>query len=276
MRCFYCGNERPSGSPEHIVPAHLGGRLTTRAVCGDCNHRAGEEIDDPLATFLMVQIPKALNDVRNIRRLSRTPQVVADAIDPAGQDVTLKFSPSGREVVDQNGNRVADAEWAEITYPFDSDLWVRLIAKISLGCASKLVDENWLDEPLARALRSVLWHGPIDPAIWPPPEGVPGWPDELVPDHAVRHALGPDRHLVSIMSHDGNPGSSITHLFLFGGQIVCRLPLPGFEVEGSGPAWVLDWRPAPPPQQEDFDAAIERLLREQGWDEQRIDAARLP
>lgn len=62
---------------------------------------------------------------------------------------------------------------------------------------------------------------------------------------------------------------------LFGGQISCRLPLPGLAVPGSGRVWILDWRPADPPPAEDYGAAIERLLRDRGWSASEIDRLRV-
>lgn len=272
MRCFYCGNEKPAGSDEHVVSAHLGGRLRTRKVCVDCNERIGREVDEPLSEFLLVRVPQALNDVRHVRRQQRVPETEEPAVTATGANVILRFSPNGREIIDAAGNKVTDAGWVEVTYGLESDLWVRFTAKVALGCISKIADDAWLDERVARALRSVLWHGGIDTSTWP--DGLPGWPRELDAASPVRHALGPDRHLVTLLKDDEDPTSSVLQIFLFGGEIVCSLPLPGFEVEGSGPAWVLDWRPAPPPPQEDFDEAIERLLGEQGWTKAQIDAAR--
>lgn len=273
MRCFYCGTTGRSGSPEHIVPAHLGGRLTTRNVCDPCNQRAGKEIDEPLGEYLMVQIPRALHGVRHIRHQQREPTARTEGIDPAGEPVIVDYSAAGRQIFNAEGDELDDIDWVEIAYGLASDLWVRLAAKVTLGCASKIRDDSWLDERLARALQSVVWGGGIDTPTWP--NGLPGWPDELEADSAIRQALGPDRHLVTLAAADDRPGSAVTQLFLFGGQITCQLPLPDFAVNRSGPAWVLDWKPGPPPPMEDFDRAVERLLRERGWSERQIDAARL-
>lgn len=272
MRCFYCGGPRTRASTEHVPSAFLGSRLKTRRVCEDCNERAGREIDDRFAAYLMVQMPKALADVRSLRRQDREPTVEADAIISAtGEPVTVRFSPKGREAWRSDGTPVSDT--VEISYGFDSDLWVRFIAKVALGCAAQLFDDDWLDERVAVAVRSLLWHGPIDPHTFP--DGVCAWPEELAVHHPMRQALGAHRHLVGLMADDDKPDSSLAVATLFGGQITCQLPLPGVAVDGSGPAWVIDWHPGDPPPREDFDTAVERMLRERGWSADQINAARL-
>jgi hypothetical protein len=229
MRCFHCGGSRARASAEHVPSAFLGSRLKTRRVCQDCNERAGREIDARIATYLMVQKPKALADVRSLRSQHREPSVEVDAIvSTTGEPVRVRFSPNGREAWRADGSSVT--ETIEISYGFDSDLWVQFTAKVALGCAAQLFEDDWLDERMAVALRSVLWHGPIDPQTFP--DGVPGWPDELAADHPVRQGLGDQRHLVGLVPSDRNPGSSVAMALLFGGQIACRLPLRGVDVEG--------------------------------------------
>jgi hypothetical protein len=163
-------------------------------------------------------------------------------------------------------------EPVEISYGFDSDLWVRFIAKVALGCASQLFADEWLDEPLARALRDLLWQGPIDNAIWP--GGIPGWPGELEAEHPARRALGEDRHMVGLLADDDELGAVSAIALLFGGQIVSRLPLPGLAVPDAGRVWILDWQHAAAPQPEDYDSAIERMLRGRGWSASQIDDLR--
>jgi hypothetical protein len=220
----------------------------------------------------MVQMPKALADVRSLRRQKQEPVVEVDGIvSTTGEEVRVRISPHGREARRPDGTRVQEP--IEISYGMDSDLWVRFIAKVALGCAAQVFDDDWLDEPLAAGLRSLLWGGRIDPAIWP--AGVPGWPEELAIDEPVRQALGDDRHLVGLAAADDRPDSSVAIAMLFGGQITCSLPLPGAAVPGSGLVWIIAWQPGDPPSREDFDRAVARMLRERGWSADAIDAARL-
>lgn len=241
-------------------------------MCKDCNDRAGREIDDPLAAFLMVQMPKALSNVRSLGHQKKDPVVEVDGvISTTGDPVRVRFRPQGREAHRPDGTRVEDV--VEVSYGMHADLWVRFIAKVALGCGAKLLSDDWLDDHVAVAVRALLWNGPIDDTIWP--NGLPGWPGELEAADPVRQALGDDRHLVGIAASDDVTGSSVAVALLFGGQISCGLPLPGVAVQGSGSVWVIDWHPDDPPPQEDFDQAIERMLRERGWSTAQINAVRL-
>jgi hypothetical protein len=272
MRCFYCGETDKAGSDEHIPSAFLGSRLKTRKVCKPCNERAGKQIDDRIATYLMVNMPKALADVRSVRHLGDEPVVVVDGVVSAtGDPVEIRFTSAGRDVRRPDGSVVE--ETIEVSYGMDSDLWVRFTAKTALGCAAKLFDDDWLDHRTAVGLRDILWHGPIDSTVWP--NGVPGWPAELNLDHPVRQALGEHRHLIGLQPADNDPTSSVAIAILFGGQIYCSLPLPDVSVLSTGAVWIIDWQCTEPPKCEDLDQAIERMLRERGWSTAEIDAVRL-
>jgi hypothetical protein len=273
MRCFYCARTGMPAADEHIPSAFLGSRLKTRSVCKDCNERAGQEIDNRFADYPMIRMPKALADVRSINRQSQEPYIKVDGIISAtGEPVHVRFTPRGRQAHRPNGEIVHDV--IEIKYGLDSDLWVRFIAKVALGCAARLFPDDWLDEPVARALRDLLWHRPpVDNAIWP--SGITGWPDELEPEHPARQALGDGRHLVGLAADDDDASAAVAIALLFGGQMACSLPLPSVAVSGSGPVWIIDWRSRSVPQKEDYDTAIERLLRQRGWSTQQIDAVRV-
>lgn len=259
-------------SVEHIPSKFLGSRLKTRKVCAGCNKRAADEIDDRFANFNMVLMPRALADARSIDHQQTPPSIPVDAIVSATHEpVRVTFSPSGRDVRNANGDRVHGL--IEISYGLGSDLWVRFTAKVALGCAAKILDDDWLDSPLAHALQDLLWHGPIDATLWP--TGVPGCPGELPDDHLLRHCLRVNQHLIGFQPSINDSGSCTAIVVLFGGELVCTLPLPGLECDGSGQVWVIDWSSQAVPRREEYDAAIERLLSERGWSDAQIDAARL-
>ncbi len=267
MRCFYCAGAGKPASEEHVPSQFLGSRLKTRRVCRDCNARAAREIDDRFADYPMVKMPKALTDVRSIKHQGKEPSVETDAtISATGEQVRVRFTPRGREVRRPSGEMVHDV--IELRYSFDADLWVQFSAKVALGCAAKLFPDEWLAEPLARALRDLLWHKPIDNAIWP--AGLSGWPGELEPAHPARQALGEDRHMVGFLAGDQELRKISAVALLFGGQIAYALPLPGLAMPHSSQVWILDWQDACPPQPEDYDRAIERMLRGRGWSASQI------
>jgi hypothetical protein len=59
IRCIYCGQERPP-SDEHVVQRSLGGDLTTKLVCKDCN-TGFSTIDQSLAEFSILSLQRVVN-----------------------------------------------------------------------------------------------------------------------------------------------------------------------------------------------------------------------
>jgi len=59
VRCIYCGQERPP-SDEHVVQRALGGDLTTKLVCKDCN-TGFSTIDQSLAEFSILSLQRVGN-----------------------------------------------------------------------------------------------------------------------------------------------------------------------------------------------------------------------
>ena len=254
MRCFYCGESGKAGSNEHVPSQFLGSRLKTRRVCSPCGARIARELDDEVARYPMVLMPKALADVRSVKHQRKRPSFsVAGAVSATGQAVEVEFSPSGRVARDGRGAAVHDV--VEVRYGLGDDLWPRLIAKVALGCASLLLPDDWLDGRLAQGLQSLLWHGPIDNVLWP--GGVPAACGELEADDPARLALGRQRHMIGF----------------FGGQLACALPLPGLAIDGPS-VWVLDSQLREPPAPEGYDSAIERMLGGQGWSPTDIEGLR--
>lgn len=271
MRCFYCGREGRRASKEHIVPANLGGRFVTRKVCCDCNNQAGDAVDRPISDRTDVGVPRASNDVRHSRRSSKPAEaldVPATAAD--GRRITIRFTPGGKVFLDASGGIISasDVGIAEYAYGLGSDEWVRFGAKVALGSLSHIVGDAWLDTELAKSLQILLRGGSPNPRLWP--SGVQVMPFELPASHAIPHALGRGRHLVALNCAEDDPRSTIAGVYLFGGGLCYELSLPGFAIQGSGRAWILDPAPSPPPRDQDFDTAIEDLLREKGYSDRQI------
>jgi hypothetical protein len=268
MRCFYCGESGKAGSNEHVPSQFLGSRLKTRRVCSPCGARIARELDDEVARYPMVLMPKALADVRSVKHQRKRPSFsVAGAVSATGQAVEVEFSPSGRVARDGRGAAVHDV--VEVRYGLGDDLWPRLIAKVALGCASLLLPDDWLDGRLAQGLQSLLWHGPIDNVLWP--GGVPAACGELEADDPARLALGRQRHMIGFVGDDG--ANHCAFAYLFGGQLACALPLPGLAIDGPS-VWVLDSQLREPPAPEGYDSAIERMLGGQGWSPTDIEGLR--
>lgn len=193
----------------------------------------------------MVLMPKALANVRSVKHQGKEPFFAMNGSTSAsGEPILVEFSPEGRVARDKLGAPVNQV--FELSYGLGSDLWVRFIAKVALGCAARILPDGWLDEPLAHALRSLLWHGRIDNGIWP--HGVPGSCGELEADDPARLAVGDGRHMIGLLSDDAPTGFAFS--YLFGRQLACASPLPGLVIDGGSAVWVLDWRVADPPKQE--------------------------
>jgi hypothetical protein len=104
MRCFYCGESGKAASNEHVPSQFLGSRLKTRRVCSPCGARIARELDDEVARYPMVLMPKALADVRSVKHQRKGPFFsVAGAVSTTGQAVEVEFSPGGQ--VARDGTR---------------------------------------------------------------------------------------------------------------------------------------------------------------------------
>jgi hypothetical protein len=71
-------------------------------------------------------------------------RAVADVLGIGTGFPARRFTPTGRDVRRLDGSAVD--ETVEVSYGMDSDLWLRFAAKTALGCATKLFDDDWLDQ----------------------------------------------------------------------------------------------------------------------------------
>jgi hypothetical protein len=76
--------------------------------------------------------------------------------------------------------------------------------------------------------------------------------------------------MVGFLASDQEPREISAVAVLFGGRIACALPPPGLAMPHPGRVWILDWKDAGPPGPEEYDCAIERILRGRGWSASQI------
>lgn len=196
-RCWFCGERHvsPEDPPEHVIPAALGGELTTDAVAEACSRRAGKEIDQPLVNDPFIAFNRVYyairdrrggrppNPARNVNftdgrpavletreipwRATAVPQIreegermtiTAGSVEEAEEIIAKKSERTGQRfrVLEQ---RRLEHDHAEVlfTLTLDTRLRVRARAKIVLGALSKVLPEEWLDSPDAKQLQEWLW-----------------------------------------------------------------------------------------------------------------------
>lgn len=197
-RCWFCGERhvRPGDPPEHIVPAALGAELTTDAVAGVCNRRAGKEIDQPLVSDLFVAFNRIYygiedrhgnappNLVHRAALRDGTPAVVdmrekpwrvtvLPKVKEEGEDrftLTVSSMEEAEEIIEkkrrrtgQNWRMVDQRRFQDehpevlINVSLDTRIRIRARAKMVLGALSKVLPEEWLDSPEAQQLQEWLW-----------------------------------------------------------------------------------------------------------------------
>lgn len=76
--------------------------------------------------------------------------------------------------------------------------------------------------------------------------------------------------MVGFLAGDQEPREISAVALLFGGQIACTLPLPGLAMPHPSRVRILDWKDAGPPQPEEYDCALERMVRGRGWSASQI------
>lgn len=62
INCIYCNKVNSDRSKEHIIPQSIGGRISTKNCCRDCNSNFGTKYDSFIASFpIYTQFTDALN-----------------------------------------------------------------------------------------------------------------------------------------------------------------------------------------------------------------------
>jgi hypothetical protein len=255
-----------------VIPAVLGGALTTDRVCADCNRRAGVEIDQPFVGDWLVGWSRILWDVRDDRRRGERPPPIPDEeltlpdgsrvrllhdgqteiiprVERYGDEISISVGSDDElnEVIKKiteraarNGKTLTPGEIKRRVVQevagrivIDGTLWLRATTKMALAAASLVLPEEWLSGSEATTYRSFLWdENPVRD------EGGPAtaFPTQLAPQLA--ELIQPPEHVI-VFSPSRDHVNVVTVLFgsLTAGSVQ-------FSVTGRPPqnAWVLDPR----------------------------------
>lgn len=261
----------------------MGGTLKTDRVCRECNRHAGREIDAPFMQDWLIAMDRALHAPGGHRLRPRVEAALDDGT-PVDlktgkgawkatvrgsiewQDDTVRIRASNRAEYDKLLSRVrrdVEAQGKTFVKPgepteietsgpvvvsakLDGVVWLRMAAKVTLGCLSKTLDDAWLDTTEAAKYRGWLWDETPTNDDGTPALGFPSSASEL-----DRHVLTPPQHLLYFAPlQRGRVALSIAYF----GSIIVRA---GIEV-GDLPMPRTAWRTGPgaPPIQTTFDALL--------------------
>lgn len=273
-RCWYCGEPRleVGDPPEHVVPAVLGGALTTDRVCAECNRRAGVEIDKPFVGDWLVGWSRVLWDIRDQRHgRDRPPPIPEEELTlPDGSALRLLHGAETEIIprVEREGDELrisvgSDGELSEIIKKIaeraardgktltpgqikrqvvedvagriviDGTLWLRATTKMALAAASLVLTDDWLDTDQAATYRSFLWdEKPLRD------DGGPATAFPTRVDPMLSELIEPPEHLIVFSP---NPGRANLMTVLFGSLTAGSVE---FDVVGLPPrkGWVLEPR----------------------------------
>lgn len=277
----------------------MGGNLKTDRVCRECNQRAGSTIDGPFMRDWLIAMDRALHSPRGDRLRPRveaelkdgTPvdietrkgswkatvrasiewkedEVIVRASDRAEYERLLarvrhKVESEGREFVEPGEpTEIADSEVVVVRTKLDGVIWLRMAAKVTLGCLSLVLDEKWLDTSEAAKYRGWLWDDTPVNDDGSPALGLPSSTSEL-----DRHVLAPPEHLLYFAPlGPGRVGLSIAYF----GSIILRAAVD----LGDLPIPRVGWRTGPgePAREISFDsllaeAAVKFVEAEEGVEE---------
>ncbi len=223
-----------------MVPLEIGGKLIVRyRVCGDCNVKAGKEIDGPFGRIFDVALHRAVNGIpKRSGRMARA-TIIGDV--EGGGKARIVWDCRGGDLKTWGGAGEGQKR-IRVRTELPLRLWVRFSAKVALATASMAIDERWLDTERGTALRAFVSEDAFPSSIWP---NGPWLPLALPKDDPVGRHLRGDQHLLSVMSVNGE---AVVGLILFG-AFASAVPIGVNLQPGEEIAWLLDpHRPAPEAQ----------------------------
>ena len=268
-RCWYCGQAAllDDDPLEHVLPAAIGGTLTTDKVCFACNQRASREIDQPFVNEWPIVL--ARNEFQILdRRGNRPPRLPQRTTATDGTRILIDTwggpwearplpevtpTPTGLDVSAANHAELdriqADLERKvgrkggkltfgprqtrqidnafQASFNFSPTTWLRMTAKMALGCASLVWSENWLDSSSAQQTQQLLWDQSGKEGTVP-----------VQPEAALVHLCSAPEHLLFFM---GQGQRTKFVAMIFGNEVV------GLDLELHGEphaqtAWLMDGR----------------------------------
>jgi hypothetical protein len=289
-RCWYCGEEelREGDPPEHVIPDAMGGRLKTDRVCARCNGLAGKAIDGPFMHDPLIAMARVLHSPRGGRMQARSEATLGDGtpvdlktgkgpwkatvratIEREGDEIFIRAANRAEyEKLFERARREVEAEGRELANPGEPTevedsgmvivrakvsglIWLRMAAKVTLGCLSKVLDDDWLDTADAVKYRSWLWdQAPVN-EDGSPARGLP-----VEPDPFELHVLRAPEHLLYFAPARGD--RAILTMAFFG-SLLLRTRV---ELDGRRPPR-LAWRTAPgaPASETTFDALLAEMTK---------------
>ena len=276
--CWYCGKATllDDDPPEHIIPAAIGGTLTTTKVCFGCNQRASRELDQPFLNEWFIALARNAYEVAT-RRGRRPPQPRHQAMLPNRTRVAIDFwqgawkpevLPDVHPTEDGYHIRAANVEAAEriqrdlerkmaphqslrqvtvtrasassevqVAITLRPALWLRMATKLALGAASLVWQDTWLQTAAGARHLATLWSDP--------PTDRQGRALGTVPTFqpgTFKYLATPPEHLLFFVN---NARATTCVAYLFGSHAVST----DMSREGQPPpgtAWMMDGRGGAP------------------------------
>jgi hypothetical protein len=245
FRCPYCLQVLPlsARSVEHLLPAAVGGALTTDA-CGSCNAQFADEVDKPFLRDLWMREDRHRHQVTERRgRLTPAPRVRCElsdgtpavaVLDRSGwyaellpteewvDENTFRFSIDANDIaardkkvarmekqlgqpvkVASTRSRIIEHPEVKLHYEVEATMWPRFGAKLALGVGALALGSDWLGSAHAQWLHDVLWDNPTTP---PEPFGpLAPMPTTFTGDSIGRY-LFPPEHVLAVAHTSHGPG----------------------------------------------------------------------